>query len=103
MVTKDPDHEDRFIDMRRFGRQWTAPPGVTSFLARYPTIWVTDDTLVHYARLYRTLVRSTQTVGANDLWIAASATEHNLPLLTRNVSEFGRVAGLKVVDYSGPE
>ena len=76
---------------------------VRSFLARYPTIWVTDDTLVHYARLYRTLVRSKQTVGANDLWIAASATEHNLPLLTRNVSEFGRVAGLKVVDYSGPE
>ena len=31
MVTKDPDHEDRFIDMRQLGPQWTAPPGVASF------------------------------------------------------------------------
>jgi predicted nucleic acid-binding protein len=70
------------------------------FLDRYPTIWVTDDTLLRYARLYKTLVRSKQTIGANDLWIAASASEHDLHLLTRNVSEFRRVAGLKVVDYS---
>ncbi len=73
---------------------------VRGFLDRYPTIWVTDETLVHYARLYRALVRSKQTIGANDLWIAASATEHNLPLLTRNASDFRRVAGLQVVDYS---
>lgn len=73
---------------------------VRSFLDRYPTVWVTDETLVHYARLYRALVRSKQTVGANDLWIAASAIEHDLPLLTRNAAEFRRVAGLRLVDYS---
>jgi predicted nucleic acid-binding protein len=53
--------------------------------------------------LYTALVRSNQSVGANDLWIAASATEHDLPLLTRNASEFRRVAGLNVVDYSVAE
>jgi tRNA(fMet)-specific endonuclease VapC len=73
---------------------------VRGFLDRYPTVWVTDETLVHYARLYRGLVRSKQTVGANDLWIAASAIEHDLPLLTRNAAEFRRVAGLQLVDYS---
>lgn len=73
---------------------------VRAFLDRYPTIWVTDETLAHYARLYRTLVKSKQTIGANDLWIAASAAEHDLPLLTRNASEFRRVSGLQVVDYS---
>lgn len=73
---------------------------VRRFLDRYPTVWVTDETLVHYARLYRALVRSKQTVGANDLWIAAAAIEHDLPLLTRNAAEFRRVAGLQLVDYS---
>lgn len=73
---------------------------VGRFLGRYPTIWVTEETLVHYAQLYKTLVRSKQTVGANDLWIAASATEHDLPILTRNAAEFRRIAGLQVVDYS---
>lgn len=73
---------------------------VRGVLARYPTVWVTEETVVHYARLYTALVRSNQSVGANDLWIAASATEHDLPLLTRNASEFRRVARLNVVDYS---
>ena len=73
---------------------------VRRFLDRYPTVWVTEETLVHYARIYKALVKSRRTVGANDLWIAASALEHDLPLLTRNATEFRRVDGLKVVDYT---
>ena len=76
---------------------------VGAFLDRYPTIWVAEETLLHYARLYADLVRSKQSVGANDLWIAAAAIERDLPLLTRNASEFRRVAGLKVVDYTQSE
>jgi tRNA(fMet)-specific endonuclease VapC len=76
---------------------------VRGFLDRYPTVWATDDTLVHYARIYKTLVKSGKTVGANDLWIAASAAEHDLPLLTRNASEFRRIAGLQVVDYASAD
>ncbi len=63
-------------------------------------IWVTDDTLVHYASIYKALVRSRRTVGANDLWIAASAVERGVPLLTRNAAEFRRVDGLQVIDYT---
>lgn len=76
---------------------------VRRFLDRYPTLWVTDDTLVQYARVYRTLVRSRQMIGANDLWVAASALEHGLPLLTRNIADFGRVESLEVVDYGTVE
>jgi predicted nucleic acid-binding protein len=73
---------------------------VRRFLDRYATLWVSDETLSHYARIYRTLVQSRQIIGANDLWVAASAIEHELPLLTRNAAEFRRVEGLQVVDYA---
>lgn len=37
------------------------------------------------------------TVGANDLWIAATALGHGLALATRNVADFERVPGLHVL------
>jgi tRNA(fMet)-specific endonuclease VapC len=73
---------------------------VRAFLDRYPTLWVSDVTLLQYARTYAALVRAKQTIGANDLWIAASALEHGLPLLTRNAAEFRRITDLTVVDYA---
>ena len=75
---------------------------VASFLSRYPTLWVSESTLTHYAQTYATLVRANQLNGPNDLWIAASALEHSLPLLTRNAAEFERVPDLRVIDYSQP-
>jgi predicted nucleic acid-binding protein len=76
---------------------------ISRFLDRYPTKWVTEDTLRQYAGIYMSLVRSRLMVGVNDLWIAASALEHGLPLLTRNVSDFRRVDGLQVVEYAAGE
>lgn len=70
------------------------------FLERYPVLWPTETTLRLYAETWVALVRSRQMVGVHDLWIAACALEHDLPLLTRNAAEFARVPNLKVVDYS---
>ncbi len=73
---------------------------VHAFLDRYPTVWATDETLRQYAQVYKGLIASRQMIGANDLWIAASAIEHDLPLLTRNIGEFQRVPELRIVDYA---
>ncbi len=71
------------------------------FLSRFPTLWVSETTISQYVKTYVSLLRKNALIGANDLWIAASALEHRLALLTRNVGEFRRVPDLKVIDYSG--
>jgi predicted nucleic acid-binding protein len=55
------------------------------------------------ALVYRTVFRDLKSrgclIGANDLWIAAAALRHGMPLVTRNVHEFERVPGLALLGY----
>jgi predicted nucleic acid-binding protein len=73
---------------------------VMRFLAQYPLVLPNETTLAIYANRYAALRHADKRVGINDLWIAASAIEHELPLLTRNVRDLSRVTGLKVIDYA---
>lgn len=52
-----------------------------------------------YGRLYGYLRDQGRLIGTNDLWIAATALTHALPLVTRNLDEFRRVPELEVVGY----
>lgn len=36
-------------------------------------------------------------IGPHDLWIAATALTHSLGVVTKNVAEFARVPGLRIV------
>jgi tRNA(fMet)-specific endonuclease VapC len=72
---------------------------VNEFLNRHKTLWPDEDTLTRYAQLYATLSRTNRLIGPYDLWIATTALQHKLPLLSRNVNEFQRVQGLQVVAY----
>ena len=72
---------------------------VHSFLNQHKTLWPDEETLTRYAQIYAQLARANQLIGPYDLWIAAAAQQHNLPLLTRNTSEFRRIPGLQVVEY----
>jgi tRNA(fMet)-specific endonuclease VapC len=42
-----------------------------------------------------------QLIGANDLLISAIARAHDLTLVTHNMAEFSRVAGLQLEDWEG--
>lgn len=72
---------------------------VYAFLERYPTHWPDEDLLAVYARLFADLRRKNQLLGTHDLWIAASALRLNVPLVTRNTREFGKVDGLALDPY----
>lgn len=49
--------------------------------------------------MFRALKAAGTLIGANDMWIAATALAHGQPLLTRNAREFTRVPGLQVESY----
>jgi tRNA(fMet)-specific endonuclease VapC len=49
-----------------------------------------------HARIQAQLLSAGQQIGANDLFIAATALAHNMPVLTENIRDFERVPGLVV-------
>jgi tRNA(fMet)-specific endonuclease VapC len=52
-----------------------------------------------YGEIYRQLSGQGKLIGANDLWIAATAIAHGFGLVTSNQSELSRVPGLQVETY----
>ncbi len=63
--------------------------------ARVVILSITDETADRYAMVYASLRRKGQPIPTNDLWIAASAIERGIALLTLD-AHFSRVDGLRV-------
>lgn len=74
-------------------------PQILEFLDRYPTHWPDEELLVGYARLNVLLGRRSLSLRTNNLWIAVSALRLDVPLVTRNTREFGKVPGIKLDPY----
>lgn len=54
-----------------------------------------------YGKIRAELELKGELIGNNDLWIAAHATAEQLTLVTNNESEFRRVPGLKIQNWTG--
>ena len=52
-----------------------------------------------YARLLAAMQRNKQPIASMDLLIATAALIDDAPLITRNVKDFSRVPGLRVIGY----
>jgi tRNA(fMet)-specific endonuclease VapC len=50
-----------------------------------------------YGNLRAALAQAQRTVATNDLWIAACAIRHALPLVTNNRKHFAAISGLTIV------
>ena len=70
-----------------------------AFLAPFFLLPVTPDVAWEYGRTYRHLRGIGQLIGANDIWIAATALANSMPVVTRNVDHFRRVPHLQVESY----
>lgn len=57
---------------------------VRDFAARVTVLPVDEITAVHYGEIRSKLRRKGKPLPENDIWIAASAMQHNLPLATRD-------------------
>jgi tRNA(fMet)-specific endonuclease VapC len=60
---------------------------------------VDDSVAMVYRTIFRTLQLAGQLIGANDLWIAATAIHHQLPLVTSNKTDFSRIKALQILSY----
>lgn len=63
-----------------------------------------DDACAEHAALIRAdLAAQGRPIGPNGLLIAATARAHDATLITHNVGEFGRVAGLRLEDWEAQQ
>jgi len=74
-------------------------PAFVSLVQSFELLPVTRPVADVYAQAVRDLRSRGQLIGANDLWIAATALEKDWPLVTRNLKEFSRVTGLRCLSY----
>lgn len=72
-----------------------------TFVGQFRVLPWSFDVSWRYGRLYRYLADNGALIGANDLWIAATALVHDLPLVTANEAHFRRIPDLPLVPYRG--
>ncbi|MEO6760809.1 MAG: type II toxin-antitoxin system VapC family toxin [Candidatus Saccharimonadales bacterium] len=65
-------------------------------LPNVDTIGLGEATTRYYANIYTQLCRAGKPIGTNDMWIAATALEHKLPLLTLD-ADFNGIDGLEII------
>jgi tRNA(fMet)-specific endonuclease VapC len=70
------------------------------FAAIVPVLPLTEAAAQAYGAIRATLEARCETIGNNDLWIAAHAKAEGLTIVTNNEREFKRVPGLKVQNWA---
>lgn len=69
------------------------------FTSRLEVLTYAANSAAHYGDIRAQLEKSGQTIGVNDLHIAAHARSQGLILVTNNTKEFERVKGLRVENW----
>jgi tRNA(fMet)-specific endonuclease VapC len=69
------------------------------FLSGFEILYPDDRFAPTYARAWVAIKRSRRTVASMDLLIATAALVEDSPLVTRNVKDFSKIPGLRVLRY----
>ena len=72
---------------------------VEDFCSRLITLPYGDTAAYHYGNIRAALEKTGQTIGVNDLHIAAQARSQGLTLVSNNLREFERVPGLLLENW----
>lgn len=73
---------------------------VEHVLAGLEPLPITETIARVHAEIWAGVERTGQSVGAHDLWIAATALAHGFGVATRNTRDFKRIEGLRVIAAS---
>lgn len=69
---------------------------IRGFLNGVAVLSPTDATADHYGKVRASLAKAGTPIPDNDIWIAATAIEHNLPLAARD-AHFKLITGLNLI------
>jgi len=69
---------------------------VSDMRARSLILGIDEGTAIRYAEVYTSLEAKGAMIPLNDIWIAASAIRHEMPLLARD-HHFARIEGLDLI------
>ncbi len=86
--------------VEKYGNRHKRVAMVQTLLAPFQCLPFDDIDATHYASLRHDLEICGEVIGPYDLLIAAICIRHQLTLVTSNVTEFTRVKGLTVQDWS---
>lgn len=84
----------------KYGNRKQRVATVLALLSPFPCFPFDDADAAQYALTRHNLELGGQVIGPYDLQIAAICLRHGFVLVTSNISEFARVAGLQVEDWS---
>jgi len=70
---------------------------VEKILSAFTAIEITTAIARIQARIVADLLNRGQIIGANDMWISATAIHHGFSLMTFDVADFSRIAGLQIL------
>lgn len=90
-----------FLGAKRSGSTDRAAALVRTFLNPFEVVAFDHEASIVYADIRHSLERKGQTIGPNDLIIAATVLTNGGTLVTHNIAEFKRVKGLLVEDWVG--
>jgi tRNA(fMet)-specific endonuclease VapC len=96
MITYAEVYEGIFYGQQRANHE----RGWRLFLRTTPVLSITRSIAKQYARMRGDLARKGQLIDQPDLFIAATAIEHHLTLVPRNLKDFGRIPDLKLYQAS---
>lgn len=71
---------------------------LNDFLKLCTVLEVDSVTAVHYGEIIASLYKKGKPIPVNDVWIAASAIQHGLTLITRD-KHFSEIAGLSIKSW----
>ena len=83
----------------KYGNRQRRVAVVSQALAPFRSVPFDDADAIEYARIRHSLELAGLVIGPYDLQIAAICIRHGFTLVTSNVGEFSRVAGLTVEDW----
>jgi predicted nucleic acid-binding protein len=76
---------------------------VEAIITRISVLPFTEEVARNHAKIYAILVKREELIPSHDLIVAATALTHDYAIVTKDVANFNKIPGLKIISYETSE